>query len=370
MFVVLGSAGAGTAASKFIAEYRATGNKEGIARIFKLSYIFAIVLAVVITLGVLIFSRPMARSTFGNPDLAIDMQLGAILLFFSIIYTTQNGVLGGFENFKAIAINTLIASAFEACGIITGSYFYGVSGAILGYGLSLLVWCLINEYSINKCFREADVERHGVQIRRSDFSIIWKFAIPASLNSLMVAPSFWLIKTMLTRYDGSAALGVYEAADQWKVIILFAPNAIANILMPIFSNILGAKHENSYKRLLRVSVFLNGGISLVLGLGIWIFKDIIMRMYGAGFENPEVLMVLCFSTVFTSMAQVLTLSLVSEGKVWISFFFNALWAVLLIGLSYFFLEEGLGTLSLCLANIIAYTIHFILQFIYCIVWKK
>lgn len=64
--------------------------------------------------------------------------------------------------------------------------------------------------------------------------IIWNFSIPATMNTIMVVPAFWLIKTLLVHDCGYESLGIYEAADQWKVIILFVPGAIANILLPIF----------------------------------------------------------------------------------------------------------------------------------------
>lgn len=71
-------------------------------------------------------------------------------------------------------------------------------------------------------------------LSKEDCMIIWNFSIPATMNTIMVVPAFWLIKTLLVHNCGYESLGIYEAADQWKVIILFVPGAIANILLPIF----------------------------------------------------------------------------------------------------------------------------------------
>ena len=70
------------------------------------------------------------------------------------------------------------------------------------------------------------------------------------------------------------------------------------------------------------------------------------------------------STVFSSIAQVMTLSLISQAKVWVSFAFNFVWAVILISSAYIMLKCGMGTIALAWANVIAYSLHCVLQFIY------
>lgn len=106
--------------------------------------------------------------------------------------------------------------------------------------------------------------------------IIWNFSIPATMNTIMVVPAFWLIKTLLVHNCGYESLGIYEAADQWKVIILFVPGAIANILLPIFSNLQGTKSVESFSKTLNYSVLLNGGITFLLFLIILAAQNLIM----------------------------------------------------------------------------------------------
>lgn len=364
MFVTIGAAGLGTTASKYIAEYRACNNREGILKIFYLTNGFSLVIAFVITLAVFAFAESIAVSNFNEPSLKLDVQIGSLLLLFSIINATQNGVLSGFERFKTIALNTLYASILEGIGIILGAYMWGVEGAILGYGISFVFLALINQASINKVFETEGISYKRLKILQDDYSILWKFSIPSALNSIMVAPAFWAIKTMLVNANDFGELGVYEAADQWRIIILFVPNAIANILMPIFSNVNGANNTNTYNKVLKTSIILNGSIAFLLVLCIYLFKNLIMSLYGSGFDEPNLLFILCASTIFNSMAQVMTLSLISKSKVWVSFLFNMIWAALLIGFTYIFLEKGCGAISLAYANLYSYLFHFAFQLSY------
>lgn len=370
MFIVLGSAGLGTTASKYIAQYRATGNSQGITRIYNLTNLFSVSLSLLFSVLLFCFAKTIAEKNFGDASMTADVQIGTLLLLFSIINATQNGVLSGFERFKTIALNTLYSSILECAGIITGAWLYGVKGAILGYGISFIFWTAINSFSIKKTFSENGIERKFVRLDKDDFRILWTFSIPSALNSIMVAPCFWVIKTLLVQKEGFAQLGVYEAADQWKIIILFAPNAIANILMPIFANVNGANDSRSYNKVLNASILLNGSIALVLVGLVFLSKDLLMAVYGNGFENPDLLFVLAASTVFSSMAQVITLSMISQGRAWTSFVFNMLWAVMMIAITYCLLERGMGAISLAFANLVAYLFHFLFQFIYIKKWGR
>jgi len=364
MFVVLGASGLGYTANKYIAEYRATGLKRKISQIYNLTIVFGITMGIVITLIVLFSSRYIASNVLNNPNLIPSIKLGAVLLFMSILNSVQNGVLSGFEQFKTIAINTFISSVVEALGIIMGAYVSGTEGAIVGYGLSFFIWAIINHLSIRKVFLKNEILLKYAWLKREDFSIIWSFSIPATMNSIMVVPAFWILKTLLVNFCGYKVLGIYEAADQWKVIILFVPGAIANILLPIFSNIQGSKNANSFLKTLNYSMLINGGISLLLFVIIFLGQHTIMNFYGEGYEDSSTLVVLCLSTIFSSIAQVMTLSLISRAQVWVSFMFNLIWTLILVGSAYVFLKNNFGALSLAWANVIAYCIHCIIQLIY------
>ena len=54
----------------------------------------------------------------------------------------------GFENFKAIAINTLLGSVLESVLTILGAYYFGVNGAIsLVSGMGFILIFVTNHLS-------------------------------------------------------------------------------------------------------------------------------------------------------------------------------------------------------------------------------
>ena len=80
----------------------------------------AIITAILILLG----APFIANNILHHPSIVLPVRVGAVLLFFSIINGVQNGALMGFENFKAIAINTLLGSVLESVLTIFGAYYF------------------------------------------------------------------------------------------------------------------------------------------------------------------------------------------------------------------------------------------------------
>lgn len=362
MFIVIGSAGIGVTASKYISEYRATEKNKEIASIISLTRLFSLCFGALIVIVVFFSAGIIATDTLDAPELEFDLKCGAVLLFFSIFNAYQNGVLSGFENFKAIGLNTLYAGVIEFGLIVGGAYYGQVSGAIIGYGISFIILSLLNKHSISKTLESNGITIHGNHFMNEHKMIISRFAIPAALNSLIVVAAFWCLKTMLVRMTNFAQLGIYEAADQWKVIMLYIPSALSSILLPILSNTSGK--GASVKRLLKYNIMVNMIISGIIAIIVIIFSGTIMGFYGAGFEQPDTLIVLAASTIFTTVALVTTTAMTSLAKVWLSFLFQTLWGATMLVSAYILLSKGFGASGIAWAILIAYFILSLTQTIY------
>lgn len=252
MFAVFGFAGLGLTATKYISEYKKE-KKERISSIYMLTNGFALCMGILVTLVILLAAPYLAEKTLKSPDLVNDIRFGAILLFITVINGAQNGTLAGLEDFKSIALNTLKGSIAETLFMILGAYYWGVTGAILGYGCGFMVIYICNQISIHKKFRELGIVIQESSFCKSDLKLLYKFSLPAALSSIMVSPVFWIIRSMLVRKDGFEELAIFEAADQWRVIILFIPTAISQILLPILSSYSGITYKNKFNKILNIN---------------------------------------------------------------------------------------------------------------------
>lgn len=362
-FVVFGMAGIGLTATKYISEYKKTQQSK-ISGVYILTNGFALLTGILITLLIYYLAPYLAVTTLNAPHLERAIQLGAVLLFFTVLNSAQNGTLAGLENFKAIALNTLWGSIAESILMLVGAYYAGVMGAILGYGCGFIVLYICNHLSIRKSFSLLNIKIVFSSFNKEYLRLLYKFTLPAALSSFMVMPTYWIIRTILVKKCGFEELAIYEAADQWKVIILFIPTAISQVVLPILSGLSTDNNEKKFWKVLRINLFLNAGVAFVVAFVVSCFSPFIMSFYGNNYTDYSVLIVLCFSTIFSSISNIIGLSISSRAKMWIGFLFNLFWAILIIGFTYSFLMLEFGAKGLSLAILITYIIHSLLQLLY------
>lgn len=362
MFVALGSAGMGVTASKYISEYlRSDINR--VARIYKLTNYFAIITGVLVAIVVLLISSYLANNTLNAPHLSPALRIGALLLFVTIINGAQAGTISGFENFKALAINNFIGSCCESVLMLVGATLYGVSGAVLGFGSGYVALYFCNNITIKKHLSQLGVQRKQIHVQRTDLRLLYKFSLPAAISSMIVAPSYWLVRTIVVNYGGFEELAMYEAADQWRAIILFIPSAISHIILPILSSTL-AESKAQFWRVFKLNLIINVSVAAIIAAVVVILSPYIMTLYGSGYADGTILMILALSTVFSALSNVIGVSIYSHAKTWMGLLFNTIWAITMISLSYEFVKHGMGAKGMALAVTISYMIHSVIEFMY------
>lgn len=363
MFVVFGTAGLGLTATKFISEYREK-HKEKIASIYLLTNGFAIVTGLLVTSIVVAIAPYLAENTLHAPHLESSIRVGGILLFITIINGAQGGTLSGVEDFRSIAINNLIGSIAESTFMLLGAYYWGVLGAVLGYGVGFIALYVANFISIRKNFKRLGVAVSLTAFDKKDLHLLYKFSLPAALCSIVVSPTIWVVKTFLANESGFGEVAIFEAADQWKIMILFIPTAVSQVVLPILSSIIGVDKSKFWK-VLNLNLYLNAGIALLMAVVISCLSPFIMQLYGKAYVSDYwVLIILAASTIFSSMANVIGLAISSRSKMWTGFLFNCLWALMVIGFAKLFINADMGARGLALSFTVAYAIHAALQMIY------
>ena len=362
MFVVLGSAGLGITATKYIAEYRYT-QKERVASIYLLTTVFAVVTGLIVTIAILLLADYLAVESLQSPHLTSSLKCGALLLFVTVINASQTGVLSGLENFKSIAINTFIGSVCESFFMLIGAYYYGVFGAVLGFGLGFIAIYIANVISIKKAFKRMDLVVKWNRLNIKDLKVLYKFSLPALLSSIIIPPVYWVIRMMLVNKNGYGELAIYEAADQWKVIILFIPTAVSQIILPILSSLVKTD-QTKYWKVLKINILVNAFVALAMVGLVICFSQYIMAAYGSNFENTMPLMILSISTVFTAVGNVVGLAIASKSQMWLGFLFNIVWGIVLVVSAYYLIEKGYGSVGVALSILLAYVIHSFIQIIY------
>lgn len=359
MFMVFSSLGMGLTAARYVAYYR-NSNKEKAYQIHKASNQVALIFGLFIVIILLLFSRQISQVSFGTAELSFSLKLTVIALFFSSVSSAQSGTLTGFEDFKRLGINNLIYGIVQFILIIIGAYFSGADGVLVALGISAAVFGFLNQKSINEHFGSGfrNIKTFTPEIRK----IFVKFSLPAMLSTFVALPVIWLAKTLLVRTDGFAEMAIFDVSEQWYLMVLFVPNSIGAIILPMLSNSLSEGSGNDYKKILKLNLLVNCAIVIALTIVIIVLAPYILKLYGNNFTSYLPLRILLLAAVLQTVNSVLGQVIASKAKMWLGFGVNLFWGVSFLISAYIFVDYlNLGSLGLSYAFLVSYLLHSVVQ---------
>ncbi|MCK8603941.1 oligosaccharide flippase family protein [Desulfoferrobacter suflitae] len=361
MLGVFISFGLGLTATKHVAEFRQSDPARA-GRIIGLSGLVAVSAGGLMAAVLLMSARWLAENTLNAPHLAGALRIGAPLLLLSSLNGAQNGALAGFEAFKTIAYVNFCVGLISFPILVCGAWVGGLTGAVWALLINLAVSWLLNHVALHK-----EASRHGVHLTfdncRREFAVLWQFSLPAVLSGTLTGPVNWACGAMLVNQpEGYGEMGVFSAANQWRMAILFVPGMLGQVILPILANLNAVSTTGHYRKVIWFNIVLNGSIALLIVLPLILTAHYIMHFYGTGYEiGANVLRILALTAMLMAVNNVIGQAIASKGKMWLGFIFNALWAVVLLSFAGFFIKKGFGALGLSLATFIAYTLHTLWQ---------
>jgi O-antigen/teichoic acid export membrane protein len=370
LFTVFAGFGLGLTATKYVAEHR-QNDKIKTGKVIGLTSFFAVIMGGVISLLIVIFASRIADDILNARHLTNSIRLAALIIFFNSINGALTGILSGFEDFKVISKVNILTCLIAVPLQILLTYIYGTNGCIIGFGFYYLLQCALTIYAVYLVTSKAQINIifNGLL---SELGIIYKFSLPTLISGLLVTLVMWLATTFLVNQkNGYEELGVFNAANQWRNAILFIPTVLAQITLPLLASTNDDKGE--FKKILKINIFINFVLSILIALVISLFSKLIMSTYGQDFkEGYLVLVILTFSSVLISVNNVIGQAIFARGKIWFGFILNLIWGLILLSTSYAFSINGYGAFGLSISFLIAYLLHTILVafFTFFILLKK
>lgn len=363
MFSMFAGLELGITATKYISQYKFS-NKSKLEKIVGLSTLLALLVSVLITTIIFIYA-PIIAKYLTAPQLFAEVRISSFILFFASLNGIQNGILSGLEKFKALSINTTISGVVSSLGMVVASFYQRLDLVVIAFGTNYLILFLLNFFILRLSFYSHFTIRIFDLKNFEEIDILWKFSFPAILAGLMVAPTSWICNFWLANQkDGFEELAIFDVANQWRGTILFIPAALAQIVLPLLSSSLDDRDEyrNVFDKNLR--------INLILGMFLVIFfvllSPIIVKFYGDKYNDALFPLIIMFTTTgFLTVNNVIGHAIASQGKMWIGFFVNFLWAiVLLISCYLLVIILQLGAIGVSFSYLISYIFHTIIQFFY------
>jgi O-antigen/teichoic acid export membrane protein len=330
-FGIFAGLGLGLTATKYVSQYR-TKNKDRVGSILALSSIVAVASGVVMA-GLLVMSASfLATHTLGAPELASPLATASGLVILGAMNGAQTGALIGLEAFRAIAKISLWTGVANLLLVICGAWYRGLHGAVWGLVAALGVNWLLNNIAIREECSRAGI---GYDFRNfaREWRILYQFSLPAFLASIIVGPAMWICNALLVnRPNGYLEMGLYTAADKWRLLILFVPATMTGMALPMLSHSHGAGDQVSYGKILNANLLLCVALTALPAIAAALLSAPILSAYGPGYRQAwPILVILAFSAVPEAVNNILGYAAISRGGVWWRLAFDIVLAGALLG---------------------------------------
>jgi O-antigen/teichoic acid export membrane protein len=353
MFSSLAGLGLGLAATKHIAEYRVRDPSLAGETIGLLSLI-SWISGAAMTVMVIALAPWLARHSLAAPQLAPELQLGSLLLFFGVVNGVQTGVLSGFEAFKRIARINLLTGLVNFFLVVGAAYFAGLPGAVCGLVASLAFNCSLNFIGVR-----LEAAAAGIVIRFQNFhqhwNLLWRFGLPGMLSGIISGPVGWISSATLVRQPGGyAEMGVFNVTNSWFQAVAFLPDLLAQVLLPILASYNAMKDARGTNRALVLATWANVVIIIPVIFVGSLLSPFIMGLYGPGFAQGWPVMVLTMLSAGVLMIQgPMANHLIAASRMWAYFWAHVGWGIIFLT-GTFLLVPAHGATGLATARLIAY----------------
>jgi O-antigen/teichoic acid export membrane protein len=324
------STGYGATCSKFIAELR-NANPIRAGRIFALSSMLILLASSISSILLYSCSELVAQKFLNAPHLSPILRLASIVLVVQAAIGICDGVLSGLQSFKMKNLAALVQVATWLPLTAYMTKYWHLEGAMIAYTISYLGGFLIYlVLLIQECIK------HNIKPVFSgstlELPVIFHYTFPVALNSILVIPTIWLCNTLLVQQPGGyEALGGFNAASQWKVLILQIPMLIQGISSPIMSEFYGKRQLVQLENILISTYRLCFSNVLLCSILMILFSKKLMSIFGLEFvDDIFVMNIIVISASITALSNISGMTLLIADQAWIGAAINFSAAVITI----------------------------------------
>jgi O-antigen/teichoic acid export membrane protein len=261
-------------------------------------------------------------------------------------------VLAGFEAYRRIAVISLLSGLVSFPLIVLGTLWHGILGTLWALAASTMVNVVLSSFAVSRVSRAEGVTIDYLSWR-NEWRILGGFSLPVVLNSAVIWTTYWLCGTILVNSRGGyAEMGVYNAANQWFMLLSFGVEVVNRPLLPVISERFATGHIAEVANWVKSAAWLNVIVIIPVILGLCFLSPVVMSIYGTGFSNAWlVLVVVLLSAVAYAAHLPASHATMAAARMWTVLIISILWAVLFIALTWVWVDHG--ALGLAIARLVA-----------------
>lgn len=298
----------------------------------------------------------IATAILGAPEMVELLRLGALLLLLNEVAGVQTGLLAGFEAFRHVARIALVRAVMTVAACAIGALVAGAVGAVVGLILAAGTAVLMGRLTLQGLRSREGVDKPEGRLL-PELPILWQLTLPAFIATALVGPIAWVGAAMLaSQPNGFAELGVFNAANQWRTLVLLFPNVMSQAALPIMASLAAAGEVRRLRRVVLGSIAASAGVAASIGGVLILLQGFVMSLYGPGFDDSgEVLAVVALTGIVIAIGIPVGLLMAAVGRMWVGALTNVAGAIVFVGSAVVLIGAGGGALGLAQAWLVAWT---------------
>ena len=305
----------GLTATVLVARYRETEKAKAGAVIRHVTR-FALMVSVAFCALSLPFSTQISAWLLQSPDYATSAALASLYVAAALLSGVQDGVVQGFEDFRALALSRFMAAALSLAAIYPAATWFGLNGVLLAILGGVLVKMAMLSVVVRRHRRAWDIPKVGGDIQFS--SMVFEFSLPSMLVSLLTGGVLWYGSLLLSRQQaGFESIAIVNTGLQWRGPILLLAASLGSVAVPLFSRHSGSGDVAAGQRLKKNLLWINGLAAIAGALALVILAAPLLALYGQEFAGGRMIFaILVATTVPAVLANVFMQELVGAGRLW------------------------------------------------------
>jgi O-antigen/teichoic acid export membrane protein len=307
MFALFKDWGINSAMIKYLAQYRSEKKTHNIKNVMVAGMLFELVTGVLLTLFCFFMADLLATNVFHLPETKALIEVAALTILADSFLKVSQSTFIGLEKLEFHSL-TLILNAGIRCFLAPLLVFlgYGIMGAIQGLIVAQIIAGIIGIIIFYfRFFRDITKEAGSRLNLTRTLKTLLRYGLPLSVSFVVAGflPQFF--NTLLTQSvefaNGASyttALGNFQAAVNFTVIITFFTVPIGTVLFPAFSKIKGKEENHILKVVFQSSVKYGALLTIPVTLMIMVLSEpIVFTIVGTEYTQAPFFLTL-YSSIF------------------------------------------------------------------------
>ncbi len=281
----------GIGGTSLISRMLGEGKKEEAKKVSSFCYWSGLVVGIISMVCIFVLAEPISRMV-GASDDTIEyatryLRIVAIGIPFLIVSNSFSNIIRSEGNaniaMRGMVVGNLINIVLDPIMIL--AFGWDVAGAAIATVIG-------NVYSAVYYTRHVSSRKSLLSVRLKDYQArnhiltgVFAIGIPASLNSVLMSVSNIVINTLMKNFGDMAVAGL-GAAMKVNMIVVMLLIGLGTGVQPLLGYCFGAGNKKRYMAVLKFSIILALGLSLVMTLVCYVFALDLVEII---LDNPEAL---------------------------------------------------------------------------------